>query len=70
MTYPYYCSADDKHVVAEIDPLPGTQEITLELQVDSGRTVRGTIIGPDGQPILGGVEIRTLDVFQGPQQTP
>ena len=69
-TYPHYCSADDKHVVAEINPAPGTQETTLELQVDPGRTVRGTIIGPEGQPILGGVKIRTLDVFQGSQQTP
>ena len=44
--------------------------MTLELQVDPGRTVKGTIVGPDGQPIVGGVEIHTLDVFQGPQQTP
>jgi RNA polymerase sigma factor (sigma-70 family) len=69
-TYPSYCSTSDQHVFAEINPAAGTQEITLELQADPGRTVRGTIVGPDGQPVVGGVEIRSLDVFQGAQQTP
>jgi RNA polymerase sigma factor (sigma-70 family) len=69
-TCPFYCATSDKHVFAEINPAPGTKEITIELQADPGQTVRGTIVGPDGQPIVGGVEIRTLDVFQGPQPIP
>ena len=60
----------DKHVVAEINPAPGTKEMTVDLQVDPGRTVQGTIVGPDDRPVFGGVEIRTLDVFQNPHQTP
>ena len=67
-TYPFYCATSDQHVFAEINPAPWTKELTLELQVDPGRTVKGTIVDPDGLPIAGGVEIRTLDVFQGPQQ--
>ncbi len=64
-TYPFYCMTVDKHVFAEINPAPGVHEIALEVQVDPGRTVKGTIVGPDGQPILdGGTEIRTLDLFQ------
>jgi RNA polymerase sigma factor (sigma-70 family) len=69
-THPFFCSTSDQHVLAEINPATGTREVTLELQVDPGRTVRGTIVGPDGQAWLGGgVEIHTLDVFQSPQQT-
>jgi hypothetical protein len=66
-TYPFYCSTSDKHAFAEINPAPGTGEIILDLQVDPGRTVTGTVVGPDDQPTLDGVTIRTLDVFQSPQ---
>jgi len=65
-TYPYFCPTSDKHIFAEINPVPGTTELALELQVDPGRTVTGTIVDPDGQAILAGIEIRTLDVFQSP----
>ena len=51
-TYPYYCFPTRlQHVLAEINPAPGTEEITLELQVDPGRTVKGTIVDPEGRPI-------------------
>jgi RNA polymerase sigma factor (sigma-70 family) len=69
-TYPVPCGWYRKHVLAEINPAPGTKEITLELQVDPGRTVKGTMVGPDGQPIVGSVAVHTLDVFQRPQNTP
>ena len=69
-TYPFNCDTIDKHVFVEINPAPGTKEMTVDLQVDPGRTVQGTIVGPDDRPVIGGVEIQTLDVFQGPQQTP
>lgn len=69
-TYPFICSTADQHVFAEINPAPEMDEVALELRVDPGRTVSGTIVGPDGQAISGGVEIRTLDVFQSPRQSP
>jgi RNA polymerase sigma factor (sigma-70 family) len=69
-TYPFACPAADQHVLIEINPKAGTKEVALDLQVDPGRTVRGTVVGPDDQPIGGAVEIRTLDVFQSPQQLP
>ena len=43
--------------------------MTVDLQVDPGRTVQGTIVGPDDRPVIGGVEIQTLDVFQRSQDT-
>ena len=60
----------DKHVFVEINPAPGTKEMTVDLQVDPGRTIQGTIVGPDDRPLIGGVEIQTLDAFQRSQQTP
>ncbi len=69
-TYPFNCDSIDKHVFVEINPAPGTKEMTVDLQVDPGRTVQGTIVGPDDRPLIGGVEIQTLDAFQRSQQTP
>jgi RNA polymerase sigma factor (sigma-70 family) len=68
-SYPFYCATADKHVLAEINPAVGTREIDVELQVDPGRTVKGTVVGPDDLVIRGGVEVRTLDVFQSQHQT-
>ncbi len=68
-TYPSICSKSDKHVLAKINPAPG-HDVDLELEVDPGRTVSGTIVDPDGLPVTGDVEIRTLDVFQGRQWPP
>ena len=69
-TYPNLVGALVYNLYVEINPAPEAQEVTLELQADPGRTARGTILGPDGRPLLGGVEIRLLDIFQDPQQTP
>lgn len=69
-TYPNIVGALVYNLYVEINPAPEGQEVTLELQADPGRTARGTILGPDGRPLLGGVEIRLLDIFQDPQQVP
>jgi RNA polymerase sigma factor (sigma-70 family) len=68
-TFPFFCSKVDQHILAEINPAPGT-EVTLELEVDPGRTASGMIVDPDGRAVAGDVEIRTLDVFQGPRWVP
>jgi protocatechuate 3,4-dioxygenase beta subunit len=36
-----------------IDPPAGTDELTIELRFDTGRSVSGTIVDPDGQPLAG-----------------
>jgi hypothetical protein len=69
LTSPHYCSIADQHIFAEVNPAPGTNEIAVELQADPGRSISGTIIDPDGQPIATPVEIRTLDVFQSSRRT-
>ena len=60
-TFPEMSTRGSYHVLAEINPAPGAEEITLELKADPGRTVKGTIADSDGQPISGEVEIRRLD---------
>jgi hypothetical protein len=57
LTYPSYCFRLSCNVFTEINAAPGTEEITLELQVDPGRTVQGRIADTAGRPIRGDVEI-------------
>ena len=47
-TYPYYCIDERQARLRRDQPAPGTKELTLILQVDPGRTVKGTIVDPDG----------------------
>jgi RNA polymerase sigma factor (sigma-70 family) len=60
-TFPQSCFARGYHVLAEINPAPGTEKLTLELKADPGQTVTGTIADPDGRPLRDEVEIRRLD---------
>jgi hypothetical protein len=68
--HPYTCIARSYRVLSEINPAPGVAEINLELKVDPGRTVKGTIAGPDGRPINGEVETWRLDGMRVLSQTP
>src|SRR5439155_13337555 len=36
-----------------IDPAAGTEAITVDMQFDPGRSVTGSIVGPDGAPVPG-----------------
>ena len=50
-TEPYYCLADNFHVLTSIDPEPGTAELTIALTLKSGVTVPGRVLAPDGQAL-------------------
>ncbi len=41
------------HTLAGIDPKPGADAVTLEVALDRGRTVKGTVVDPDGKPLAG-----------------
>ncbi len=41
------------HAYRLIEPALGTDAITCDMQLDRGREVRGTVVGPDGQPVAG-----------------
>ncbi|HTU92287.1 MAG TPA: carboxypeptidase regulatory-like domain-containing protein, partial [Gemmataceae bacterium] len=47
------CFAVNYHTLVEIDPKPGEESITCDVTLDPGRTLKGTVLGPDGKPLTG-----------------
>ncbi len=58
LTYPHLCNPSNLHVLAEIRPEPGAESISLDLQVDPGRTTTGVVVDPDGKPLEGATSSR------------
>jgi hypothetical protein len=52
-TYPYYVVPDNYHVLTEIDPQPGTAVVTHDLFVETGGSLKVSVVGPDGKPLAG-----------------
>jgi RNA polymerase sigma factor (sigma-70 family) len=52
-TRPYHLYPGNEHTVAEISPKAGDESITCEVYLDPGRTLTGTVVGPDGEPLAG-----------------
>jgi hypothetical protein len=52
-TRPYLLHPGNYHVLVPIDPAPGAESITCDVVLDPGRTLKGIVIGPDGQPLAG-----------------
>jgi RNA polymerase sigma factor (sigma-70 family) len=50
---PYYVTARTMHALTEVNPDPGAEPVTVKMTVDAGRSLTGTVIGPDGQPLAG-----------------
>jgi hypothetical protein len=53
ITHPYILNPHTHNTLVEIDPPEGRREMTCDVQLDPGATVKGTIIGPDGKPVEG-----------------
>jgi hypothetical protein len=53
ITYPFYCFASNYHTLAEVNPDKGAESVTCNLVLDPGRTLTGTVRGPDGKPLAG-----------------
>jgi RNA polymerase sigma factor (sigma-70 family) len=52
-TRPYLLHPGNYHVLVPINPEPGAESITCDVVLDPGRTLKGIVIGPDGQPLAG-----------------
>ena len=52
-TEPYAIAPDSYHVLAEIDPAPGTVSLTRELVLKTGGSISVTLLGPDGRTLAG-----------------
>jgi RNA polymerase sigma factor (sigma-70 family) len=50
---PSYVSARHTHGVALVNPAVGAESVSVEIALDPGRTLAGTVLGPDGKPLAG-----------------
>jgi hypothetical protein len=54
-TRPGFCNAVNYNVLAEVCPPEGVAEVTRDLTVDPGRSVRVAVLGPEGAPLAGAI---------------
>ena len=52
-TRPHYCIALNYNGLAEVNPAEDATEIGCDLTVDAGRSVKVTVLDPDGVPLAG-----------------
>jgi len=50
---PFNLLAQETFALARIDPAKGTESIKRDVALDPGVTYRGTLVGPDGKPLVG-----------------
>ena len=51
--YQSYMFATNFNTLVEIDPKPGDDSVTADIALDRGRTLKGKLVGPDGEPVAG-----------------
>src|SRR5262249_14022622 len=52
-TAPHLLEVDTYHTYVEINPAEGAELLTCDILLDPGRMPRGTLVGPDGKPLVG-----------------
>jgi hypothetical protein len=52
------------NTLVEIDPRPGEESITVDIGLDRGRTLKGKLVGPDGEPVAGALMLGAEDYYQ------
>jgi RNA polymerase sigma factor (sigma-70 family) len=52
------------NTLIEIDPRPGEESITVDIGLDRGRTLKGKLVGPDGEPVAGALMLGAEDYYQ------
>jgi RNA polymerase sigma factor (sigma-70 family) len=52
-TVPHLCLPEQFHAVAEVNPAKDADPVTVAITLDPGRTLTGTVLGPDGKPLAG-----------------
>ncbi len=55
LTSPHQCIPADYQFIAEVSPDPASGEMTRDIQLDPGRTLKGTARDPEDRPIAGTV---------------
>jgi len=67
-TSPHFCYFESFNTLVEINPKPGDESITCDLTVVPGRSLKGTVLGPDGKPLAGARRYR-WDTLPGSEFT-
>jgi 5-hydroxyisourate hydrolase-like protein (transthyretin family) len=68
-TNPCFPSAE-YHAFVPIHPAAGDKDTTCDVVLDPGRTVTGTLVGPDGQPVDGVMVMDLKLMWSNPQPLP
>src|SRR5262249_4419917 len=50
---PHLVHPGNYHALVPINPEPGAESITCDVVLDPGRTLKGVVVSPDGQPLAG-----------------
>ncbi len=58
-TYPHYAIPSHHHMLVEISPKSGDESIACDVALIRGRSLKGTVLDPDGKP-LDGVRVAGL----------
>ncbi len=64
LTYPHWLFAQGYHTLVEVNPAVDAKQMTCDLLLDPGRTLKGEILDPDGKP-LAGVRVSGLRNYNG-----
>lgn len=57
-TAPYYVIPSNYHTLVEIDPKPGAGSVEVDIHLDAGVSLKGTILDPEGKPLSGAMLAR------------
>ena len=58
------------NTLIEIDPRLGEESITVDIGLDRGRTLKGKLVGPDGEPVAGALMLGAGDYYQRWSESP
>jgi hypothetical protein len=61
---PHSLSPQNFNMLVGIDPKEGEEAVTADIELDRGRTLRGKLVGPDGEPVAGALMMGAEDHFQ------
>jgi beta-lactamase regulating signal transducer with metallopeptidase domain len=63
-TRPQYFFPTNYNTVVEINPKEGEESVTTNIEFDRGRTIKGKLVGPDGESVAGVLMMGAEDHFQ------
>jgi RNA polymerase sigma factor (sigma-70 family) len=69
-TRPHYLVPVNYNTLVEVNPKEGDESVKADIALDRGRTVKGTLVGPGGEPVEGALIMGAEDYFQSWSDAP